>query len=100
MPGAELSDLHLVLAEVNHTTITGNERARRGDVRRAVDAANLVEHQLSVVVELNGEPIPTLLAFSKLGAAEFVVHPGLAGGMAAVDPACGLDPGHRVACLR
>src|SRR5258708_16911655 len=75
MPRAEGRDHHLIAAQVDDVALAADERAGRWSVGRPVLAADLVEHQLRVIVELDGEPVPTLLAFAKLGTAELVIHP-------------------------
>src|SRR5258706_527420 len=96
VPLAGGQEHELSAAEVDDVALAADQRAGRGGVGRAVLAADLVEHQLGVVVELDGKPVPALLAFAQGGAAELVVHPGLAVAVCSVHAATEFQARHRV----
>src|SRR5258706_848612 len=74
VPRAYGRDLHLVVTEVDDAAVAGDERAGGGHVGCAVAAAEQVEHQFRVVVELEGEPVPSLLVLPLLRPVEFGVR--------------------------
>ena len=96
MPTARRYNLHLFAADVNDGAIAGDQRAGRNGVRRAVVAADLIQHQLAVVVELNREPVPSLLVLPQFRAPELVIHPGDSAAPLPVHAAGDIEPCHRV----
>src|SRR5204863_466316 len=75
----------VVAAQMDDLSLGGDQRSGRRRVRRPILAPDLVEHQLRVVVELDREPVPTLLVLAQRGAAELVVHPRQSAAVPAVD---------------
>src|SRR5437588_1987266 len=100
MPASRRLDAHLIAADMDHGAVARHERSRRRDIDRAVGAADLIEHQLAVVIELDGEPVPSLLTLAEMGAAEFVIHPGNAAATLSVDTAGDVEARHRVVMRR
>src|SRR5258706_9904722 len=96
MPPAYRCDQHLFTAKVDDIAFAGDEGAGRGSVRRSVLASHLIEHQLGVVLELDGKPVPTLLTLAKLRAAELMIHPGDAVTGCAVHATGDFESRHRV----
>src|SRR6266567_2548161 len=52
-----------------------NVSPRRVGINRTILAANVKQHQLGAVLELQAEPVPTRLTRLELGREEFMVHP-------------------------
>ena len=48
-------------------------------IGRSIGTAEPIEHQFSLVIELQAEPVPSDQALVEIGRAEFMVHPARAG---------------------
>src|SRR3712207_6023194 len=68
-------DLEVLAREVRPDAFGRDERAARILRGPPVPVAYVVDHQLRVVFELDGEPVPALLVLGRLPRAELPVHP-------------------------
>src|SRR5215831_16946103 len=63
---------------MNGLSLRVHEGSGRKRICRALRAAELIEHQLGIVFQLNAEPVPTQLIRAERMSKEFMIHPGAA----------------------
>src|SRR5579871_6179278 len=86
-PEFERLQLEIIALQVGRAAVTVDIGSRRVGVDRAIEMAQLEQHEFGVVVQLNAKPVPPGLEGFQLVSEPLVVHPGGSGYGGAVERA-------------